>query len=236
MVGREVNLVVKKKETTPGDVVCSIQDLVVADKFGNVVVDDVSLDIRAGEILGVAGVQGNGQTELVEAITGLTKIASGKITLIGQDISKATPRQITELGSAHVPEDRQADGLVLPFSVAENLVLCSYHLPPFSKGIILQYDTILKNAEKLIQDFDIRTPSPLTSVGSLSVGNQQKVIIARELSAPSSSCRVPTDRAWTSDPSSTSTNASNKNARKAARSCWYRLSWMKSWSFQTASR
>ncbi len=102
MVGREVNLVVKKKETIPGDVVCSISDLVVADKLGNVVVDEVSLDIRAGEILGIAGVQGNGQTELVEAITGLNKPASGKIELLGQDISKATPRQITELGSAHV--------------------------------------------------------------------------------------------------------------------------------------
>jgi simple sugar transport system ATP-binding protein len=165
-------------------VVCSVQDLVVADKFMNVVVDDVSLDIRAGEILGIAGVQGNGQTELVEAITGLTKLASGRITLLGQDISKAAPRRITELGSAHVPEDRQADGLVLPFSVAENLVLRTYHLQPFSRGIILQYDTILKNAEKLIQDFDIRTPSPLTPVGSLSGGNQQKVIIARELSRP----------------------------------------------------
>jgi len=184
MVGREVNLVVKKKETTPGDVVCSISNLVVADKFQNVVVDDVSLEIRAGEILGVAGVQGNGQTELVEAVTGLAKIADGKITLLGQDVSKATPRQITELGSAHVPEDRQADGLVLPFPVAENLVLCSYYLAPFSKGVILQYDKILDNAEKLIRDFDIRTPNALTSVGSLSGGNQQKVIIARELSRP----------------------------------------------------
>ncbi len=142
------------------------------------------LDVRAGEIVGIAGVQGNGQTELVEAITGLKKISSGKVSLLNQDITKSSPRQITEMGSAHVPEDRQADGLVLPFPVAENLVLCSYHNAPFSKGVILQYKTILDHSNKLIEDFDIRTPRPLTSVGSLSGGNQQKVIIARELSRP----------------------------------------------------
>lgn len=184
MVGRQVDLVVKKKETVPGDIVFTVENLTVADKFLNAVVDDVSFEIREGEILGIAGVQGNGQTELVEAITGLTKIASGKINLLGTDISRATPRKITELGSAHVPEDRQAVGLVLPFPVAENLVLCTYYKPPFSKGIILQYDSILQYAEKLIADFDIRTPSPLIPVASLSGGNQQKVIIARELSRP----------------------------------------------------
>ena len=184
MVGREVNLVVKKIEKKPGKVVCSVQNLVVADKFQNIVVDDVSLDIHAGEIVGIAGVQGNGQTELVEAISGLKKIASGKISLLNEDITKSTPRQITELGIAHVPEDRQADGLVLSFSVAENLVLCTYYKAPYSKGVVLQYDTIYDNATKLIKDFDIRTPSALTPVGSLSGGNQQKVIIARELSRP----------------------------------------------------
>ena len=184
MVGREVSLVVEKEEKTPGDVVISIQDLVVADKFQNIVVDHVSLEVRAGEIVGIAGVQGNGQTELVEAITGLRKSAGGQITLLGEDISRATPRQITELGSAHVPEDRQADGLVLPFPTAENLVLCTYYKEPFSKGVVLQYQTILEHAEKLITDFDIRTPSALTPVSNLSGGNQQKVIIARELSRP----------------------------------------------------
>ena len=184
MVGRQVNLVVPKEEHTPGDVVLSIENLVVADKFQDVVVDDVSFEIHAGEILGVAGVQGNGQTELVEAVTGLTKIGQGKVTLFGQDITGASPRQITELGSAHVPEDRQNDGLVLPFSVAENLVLCTYYQAPFANGIILNYDVIYQNAEKLISDFDIRTPSAQTTVSSLSGGNQQKVIIARELSRP----------------------------------------------------
>jgi simple sugar transport system ATP-binding protein len=184
MVGRDVNLEVEKTDKEPGDLVFSVKNLVVADKFQNIVVDNASLDVHAGEIVGIAGVQGNGQTELVEAITGLRKSAEGEITLLSQDITKASPRQITELGSAHVPEDRQADGLVLPFPVAENLVLCTYYKEPFSKGVILQYKTILDHAEKLIEDFDIRTPSAMTPVSSLSGGNQQKVIIARELSRP----------------------------------------------------
>jgi simple sugar transport system ATP-binding protein len=156
----------------------------VADKFHNIVVDHVSLEVHAGEIVGIAGVQGNGQTELGEAITGLRKSSEGQITLMGEDVTRATPRQITELGSAHVPEDRQADGLVLPFPIAENLVLCTYYKEPFSKGVVLQYETILDHAKQLISDFDIRTPSALTPVSNLSGGNQQKVIIARELSRP----------------------------------------------------
>lgn len=184
MVGREVDLVVEKTKRTPGQVILTVENLVVADNLQDICVDQISLEVKEGEILGIAGVQGNGQTELVEAITGLKKISKGKITLLGQDVTKYSPRQITEMGSAHVPEDRQADGLVLPFPVAENLVLCTYYKEPFSKGVILQYKTILENSKKLIEDFDIRTPSPLTPVGTLSGGNQQKVIIARELSRP----------------------------------------------------
>ena len=184
MVGREVNLVVEKDIKKPGDVILSIKDLVVTDQFKQVMVDKVSFEVHAGQILGIAGVQGNGQTELVEAITGLRKSVSGEIKFKGQSILNEPPRKITELGSAHVPEDRQADGLVLPFPVAENLVLCTYYKEPFSRGVVLQYEKILENSEKLVQDFDIRTPSSLTTVGSLSGGNQQKVIIARELSRP----------------------------------------------------
>ncbi len=184
MVGREVNLEVEKEIKKPGEVVLSVKDLVVADQFKQVMVDNVTLDIHAGQILGIAGVQGNGQTELVKAITGLGKSVSGEIIFKGQNILNSSPRKITELGSAHVPEDRQADGLVLPFPVAENLVLCTYYKEPFAQGVVLQYDKILDNSEKLVEDFDIRTPSSLTSVGSLSGGNQQKVIIARELSRP----------------------------------------------------
>ena len=142
-----------------------MEDLLVADKFTKHCRGSHSFDVRAGEIVGIAGVQGNGQTELVEAITGLRKIAGGKVILLDQDITKLSPREITEMGSAHVPEDRQADGLVLPFPIAENLVLCTYYKEPFSKGVILQYKTILDNANKLIKDFDIRTPSPLTQSG-----------------------------------------------------------------------
>ena len=184
MVGRAVNLEVEKAEKEPGELVLSVKNLVVADKFKNIVVDDVSVDVHAGEIVGVAGVQGNGQTELLATITGMEKPAEGKITFLGEDITKASPRKITELGSAHIPEDRQKDGLVLPFPVAENLVLCTFYKEPYSKGVILQYDTILEQANKLIENFDIRTPDALTPVSSLSGGNQQKVIIARELSRP----------------------------------------------------
>jgi len=184
MVGRAVSLEVKKAEKEPGDLVLSVNNLVVADKFQNIVVDDVSVDVHAGEIVGVAGVQGNGQTELLATITGMEKPADGTITLLGEDITKASPRKITEMGSAHIPEDRQKDGLVLPFPVAENLVLCTFYKEPYSKGVTLQYDTILAQANKLIENFDIRTPDALTPVSSLSGGNQQKVIIARELSRP----------------------------------------------------
>ena len=184
MVGRAVSLEVEKIEKERGDLVLSIDNMVVADKFQNIVVDHVSLDVYEGEIVGIAGVQGNGQTELVEAVTGLKKPAEGKISLLGEDVTKANPRTITEAGSAHVPEDRQADGLVLPFPVAENLVLCTYYKEPYSKGLILQYNTILDHANQLIDDFDIRTPDALTPVSNLSGGNQQKVIIARELSRP----------------------------------------------------
>lgn len=184
MVGRAVNLVVEKSIKEPGEKVLEVKDLTVADIFHQVVVDHVSFDVHAGQVLGIAGVQGNGQTELVEVLTGLRKKLSGEVIFTGKDISNASPREITEIGSAHVPEDRQADGLVLPFPVAENLVLCTYYREPFSRGVRLQFDKILENSEQLIKDFDIRTPSALTSVGSLSGGNQQKVIIARELSRP----------------------------------------------------
>lgn len=184
MVGREVILEVEKAKKEAGDLVLSVKDLVVADKFNNIVVDHVSIDVHAGEIVGIAGVQGNGQTELINALTGMEQPAEGIITFKGQDVTKATPRKITEIGSAHIPEDRQKDGLVLDFPVAENLVLCTFYKEPYAKGVILQYETILDRANKLIKDFDIRTPTALTPVSSLSGGNQQKVIIARELSRP----------------------------------------------------
>jgi simple sugar transport system ATP-binding protein len=184
MVGRQVNLEVEKAPAQAGEVVLEVRNLVVTDQRRQVTVDDVSFDIRMGEILGVAGVQGNGQTELVEAVTGLRTPASGTIHLLGHDITNATPREVTELGSAHVPEDRQRDGLVLPFSVADNLVLNTYYLSPYARGVVMNEKIVLKQALQRIEEFDVRTPSPMTAVGSLSGGNQQKVIIARELSRP----------------------------------------------------
>jgi simple sugar transport system ATP-binding protein len=184
MVGRQVNLEVEKAPSQIGDLVLAVKDLVVSDERRQVTVDNVSFEIYAGEILGLAGVQGNGQTELVEAVTGLRIPVSGNIHLLGHDITSATPREVTELGSAHVPEDRQRVGLVLPFSVADNLVLNTYYQTPYANGVVMNDKVVVKEAVQRIKEFDVRTPSPLTPVGSLSGGNQQKVIIARELSRP----------------------------------------------------
>lgn len=184
MVGREVKLEVEKHIAKAGEVVLDVQDLVVTDAQKQITVDGVSFDVRAGEILGVAGVQGNGQTELVEAITGLRTPINGSVHLLGENITHANPRFVTELGSAHVPEDRQRDGLVLSFPVADNIALCTYYKPPFAKGVQMQQSVIYQTADQLIRDFDIRTPSAATNVGALSGGNQQKVIVAREFSRP----------------------------------------------------
>ena len=184
MVGRAVRLEVEKTEATPGDSVLHVEGLTVLDDLFNVAVDDISFEVRSGEILGMAGVQGNGQTELVEALTGLRSVQSGKIGLLEHEITHSSPRKITELGSAHVPEDRQQDGLLLAFSVADNLVMNTYYQPPFSKGPVLQQKVIQETANRLIKEFDIRTPNASVEAGSLSGGNQQKVIVAREFSRP----------------------------------------------------
>jgi simple sugar transport system ATP-binding protein len=184
MVGRAVQLEVDKSPAKAGETVLSVEDLVVVDERNQIAVDGVSFDVRAGEVLGVAGVQGNGQTELVEALTGLRKPQSGKVSLLGHDITHASPRQITELGSAHVPEDRQLDGLVLNFPIADNLILNTYYQTPYTRGVVLNQESILTHANELVKEFDIRTPSSLTSAGALSGGNQQKVIVAREFYRP----------------------------------------------------
>ena len=184
MVGRSVELKTAKKPCELCGSVLKVDHLTVKDSHGRVMVDDVSFDLQGGEILGIAGVQGNGQTELVQALTGLKPTASGKINLLGTNVTKKNPRKITELGSAHIPEDRQKDGLVLARTVADNLVLNTYYRPPFAKGVILQHKNILSNANDLIKKFDIRTPNSSTLVHYLSGGNQQKVIIAREFSRP----------------------------------------------------
>ena len=181
MVGRDVQLRVDKKPATPGEVVLSVAGLTVPGEGGSKPVDGLSFDVRAGEILGIAGVQGNGQTELCEALMGLLPTAGGTITLNGRDLTHATPRTRIRAGVAYVPEDRTEDGLVSSFSVSENLILDQYDRPPFASGVNLNLAVIAKNAEERIAEFDVRTPSPATPAGSLSGGNQQKVILAREL-------------------------------------------------------
>jgi len=184
MVGRDVVLEVEKSKAKPTELTLRAENLKVLDDRNILAVDGVSFDVLAGEILGIAGVQGNGQTELVEALTGLRHPLEGSIELLGTDITRATPRQITELGTAHIPEDRQREGLVLSFPLTDNMVLNTYYKHPFTKRAVLQEEEIRKNAESLIDVFDIRTPSPEVDVGTLSGGNQQKVIVARELSRP----------------------------------------------------
>ncbi len=184
MVGRKVELNVQKEPPHRTGIVLEVSDLRVVDNQQKVVVDDVSFEVQAGEILGIAGVQGNGQTELVRALTGLMPVTNGKIAILDTDVTNSSPRKITELGVAHIPEDRQKDGLVLDASVANNLILNTYYLPPFAKGIVLQYPVIQKNADTLVKNFDVRTPSSNTLVSHLSGGNQQKVIVAREFSRP----------------------------------------------------
>jgi ABC-type uncharacterized transport system ATPase subunit len=184
MVGRPVELNVQKQESKPKNVVLKVKNLTVMDRSQKIEVDDITFDVRAGEILGIAGVQGNGQTELVRCLTGLMKAESGEISILGQNITGKSPRKITEQGVAHIPEDRQKDGLVLQSPVQDNLVLSTYYKKPFAKGIILQPHRIAENAKKLVNDFDIRTPGISSAVSGLSGGNQQKVIVAREFSRP----------------------------------------------------
>jgi simple sugar transport system ATP-binding protein len=184
MVGRDVILEVDKPPAEPGEVVLDVEELVVNDDRHLVAVKGVSFQVRAGEILGVAGVQGNGQTELVEALTGLRPAESGRFSILGEDTTDASPREVFQAGTAHVPEDRQRDGLVLTFSIADNLVLNSYYLPPFAKGLNLDQQAIEKSAQERVEQFDIRTPSIFVPAGNLSGGNQQKVIVAREFSRP----------------------------------------------------
>jgi simple sugar transport system ATP-binding protein len=184
MVGREVILTVDKEAAQPKEEVLEVEGLRVRDQRDLETVRGVSFRARAGEILGIAGVQGNGQTELVEALTGLRRIESGSVKLSGKDLTGKSPRAFTATGLAHIPEDRQRHGLVLGFTVADNMILCDYYKPPFSEHGTIQQTALDLNARKLIEEYDVRTPSPYVSAGKLSGGNQQKVIVARELSRP----------------------------------------------------
>ena len=180
MVGREVELTSEKTDKKQGDVILSVENLVVKDHRKLDVVKGISFEVHAGEIFAIAGVDGNGQKQLVEALTGLTKVASGKVKVSGQDITGAKPRKVIEAGTGHIPEDRQKRGLILQSTLAENLILGYHYIKPFANRGIMNYKEIHKHGNTLIQEFDIRTPDENVKAGSLSGGNQQKVIIARE--------------------------------------------------------
>ncbi len=182
MVGRDVRLEVVKSEAQPSTSVLRVASLHVLDDRGQLAVDDVSFDVRAGEILAVAGVQGNGQTELVEAITGMRKPLEGSVMVEGRDVTGHSPAEMFHNGAAHIPEDRQKYGMVGAFTVKDNLVLNSYDETPFASGIRINRSTVADNAKRLVKEYDVRTPSIDVPVINLSGGNQQKVIVAREFS------------------------------------------------------
>jgi general nucleoside transport system ATP-binding protein len=184
MVGRAVSLTVDKEPAEPGEPVLTVEGLTVVDHREQVVVDGVSFDVRAGEILAVAGVQGNGQTELVEAIMGLQERVTGSVELQGVQLIDRSVRNTLNAGVGFIPEDRKVDGLVGDFTVAENLVLDLYDRPPFARGVGMKPGVVADNARKRVEEFDIRAGGIDTLASTLSGGNQQKVVVAREMSRP----------------------------------------------------
>jgi ABC-type uncharacterized transport system ATPase subunit len=184
MVGRDVELRVAKDTARPGDPVLQIEELEVRDDHGHKAVDGVSLEVLAGEIVCVAGVQGNGQTELVEAITSLRPTAGGSIRILGKDITEASPQDVLRSGVGHIPEDRQQDGLVLDFPIDDNFVLNTFDQPPYAHWIVRDEEEVFRAAEAAASAFDVRTSSVRMPAATLSGGNQQKVIVAREFSRP----------------------------------------------------
>ncbi|USG68408.1 ABC transporter ATP-binding protein [Brevibacillus ruminantium] len=181
MVGREVNFRVDKQPSRPKEVILSVEGVTAMGNRGVNALNNISLEVRGGEILGIAGVDGNGQSELIEVLTGLRKASSGRVLLKGQEITNQSPRLISESGLSHIPEDRHKHGLILDFSMSENMVLETYFHKEFNKNGFLDYPAIDKHASKLIKEFDVRTPSIYTKARALSGGNQQKAIIAREV-------------------------------------------------------
>ena len=184
MVGREVELTISKKQAELGDVILKVEDIAALDDRGQRAVDGVSFEVRGGEVLAVAGVQGNGQTELAEVLLGLRSSLSGRgqIELAGQDVTEASVRARLDIGLGYVPEDRKKDGLVSEFTIAENMMLNASYKSRFTKGLSINFPARAKISTDLVEEFDVRTPSIDTPAGNLSGGNQQKVVVARELS------------------------------------------------------
>ena len=184
MVGRPVSLDVEKTAPKLGKVILDVKNLNISDHTGRSLVKNVSFELHTGEILAVAGVQGNGQTELAEAIVGLQEHVHGSISLDGVDITRASVREALHSGIAFVPESREEDGLISSFSIEENLILDLHDLPPYAKGPVISQSVVSQEAQKRVAEFDIRTQSAKDSASSLSGGNKQKVVLARELSRP----------------------------------------------------
>jgi simple sugar transport system ATP-binding protein len=182
MVGREVLLRVDKGPASPGERLLEVENLSVLDDRGLLAVRDVSLHVRSGEIVGIAGVDGNGQTEFIDAVAGLRKAAGGRVTIGGKELTSATAHVRLDQGLGHIPEDRQRRGLVLEFSLAENIALHDYDKPPFSRWGWLNPRRVIERARKLLREYDVRGGGPQTLASALSGGNQQKVVVAREVS------------------------------------------------------
>lgn len=181
MVGRQVVFKTEKTPAHPKEVILQVENLTVNDNRNIERVKNLNLSVRAGEIVGIAGIDGNGQSELIEAITGLRKVSSGKVTLKGKDLTNLKPRKITETGVGHIPQDRHKHGLVLDYPISYNIALQTYYQKPISKAGIIDYREVNKLAKAIIEEYDVRTPSPSTEARALSGGNQQKAIIGREV-------------------------------------------------------
>ncbi|WP_265455969.1 ABC transporter ATP-binding protein [Enterococcus sp. HY326] len=181
MVGRSVSFKTEKQPAKPKEVVLAVEGLTVKENRGLEAVKNLSLEVRAGEVLGIAGIDGNGQSELVQAITGLRKVESGTVTIKGENMTNFKPRKVTEEGVGHVPEDRHKYGLVLEMTLAENMALQTYYQEPNSKNGILNYGNLNEHARELIEEYDVRTVNEIVPAKALSGGNQQKAIIAREM-------------------------------------------------------
>lgn len=181
MVGRQVTFKTEKGPAHPTEETLTVKDLVVEDYRGIAKVKNLNLTVRKGEIVGIAGIDGNGQSELIEAITGLRKVKSGKVLIHGKDVTGMKPRKVTESGVGHIPQDRHKHGLVLDFPIGHNIALQTYYMAPISKSGIMDYNKITEKAQQIIKDFDVRTQGPHEPARALSGGNQQKAIIGREV-------------------------------------------------------
>jgi simple sugar transport system ATP-binding protein len=181
MVGRPVRFAIEPRTTAPGGPLLEVKGLTVLNERDEVAVAGIDFTVREGEIVGVAGVQGNGQSELVEALTGLRPAAAGTVTFAGADITRASARERHRRLIAHIPEDRQRAGMIKDFTVAENAVLDRYYAPPFSSGVRMNWNAVNGEATRIVHDFDVRTESIFTHAGNLSGGNQQKLVVGREM-------------------------------------------------------